>query len=637
MEYDVINNTTQDAVELLLTAHALFGKNGTSAETFFLNLANRLKAVSTHYAKRQLTILIGGEVSSGKSTFINTLIGKNVLPTAQETCTNVATKISYGEDKVVVHFNSDNGTSRQPLEISPDKMIDYSTETNNPKNELGVEHIEVFTQSPLLESGLVFIDTPGLGAVDPKHAIVTFSIATQADMIIFLGSVLKPITTSEVQSLENLTKVVKDAKVLHIVSRADQGDKDVIKEQNVKIIKQELPNLEFDALAVSSALYNSYHETGDKYDLEDSGFQDVLSYIDKLNASMDDILNKRYAMSVFPVIAAGFLKLKELLLLQEDPAIKQGKIDTLNRLLARLTEIQDKTSEWKRTLGSKITKYSVQLNKFCDNEFSEAVKKLDAKLERPDEFFLKKKNVECLCNSITANLVSFQGRLTQEMLRGYANIYEELRSETGLKLIQEQSIAIPDKVTANVDINEDKVAGTSFGEQLGDVYRAGIIGLGVGIGAGALTTFAGAGLALAGAKLGALLGLSIPIPVIGPAIGGAMGLILGSLAALASLLKSKESRKKQKIQGIRSVCVPQIQSVFSDVKHQLELKKCDNINELWSVFEKELQATIKKIKELRNNITGELDVVRGHYNEIKSLRDTCKEYVKTLNPQQANT
>lgn len=636
MEYDVINKTTQDATKLFLMAHALFGENGATTETFFLNLANKLKAVSNHYAKRQLTILIGGEVSSGKSTFINALIGKEVLPTAKETCTNVATKIAYGEDNVVVHFKSDNGVARQSLEISPDKMSDYTTETKNPKNGLGVEYIEVFTQSPLLESGLVFIDTPGLGAVDPKHAVVTYSIASQADIIIFLASVLKPITTSEVLSLENLTKVVKDAKVLHIVSRVDQGDKDVIMEQNKKIIKQELHGLEFDTLAVSSALYNSYHKTGDKYDLEDSGFQDVLSYIDNLNASLDDILNERYVMSVSPVVTAGFFRLKELLQLQEDPAIKQKKIETLNRLLARLTEIKDKIPEWKRTLGTKISKFSVWLNNFCDNEFSQAVKKLDAKLERADEFYLKKKNVNLLCDSITADIVAFQGRLTQEILGGYGNIYEELRSETGLKLIQEQSIAIPDKVAANVDIDGNKVSGTSFGEQLGDVYRAGMIGLGVGIGAGALIPLAGAGLAAAGAKLGALLGLAIPIPVIGPAVGGAVGAILGVLAGLAALLSSKETRRKKKIQGIRSACIPQIQAVFSDVKHQLKLKECDNTNKLWSVFENELKATVERITENRNNIASELVVVKDHYDEIKNLRDTCKEYVKALNPQLYN-
>ncbi len=636
MEYDEINKTNQDATKLFATAHTLFGKSSATPETFFQNLAKMLQSVSNHYASRQLTILIGGEVSSGKSTFINALIGKEVLPIAPETCTNVATKIAYGKDKIVVHFRNDNGVARQSLEISPDKMSDYTTETKNPNNGLGVEYIEVFTQSPLLESGLVFIDTPGLGAVDPAHSVVTYSIASHADIIIFLASVLKPITTSEVQSLENLTKVVKNAKVLHIVSHADQGDKDVIMEQNKKIIKQELPDFEFDTLAVSSALYNSYHETGDKYDLEDSGFQDVLAYIDSLNASIDVILNKRYAMSIFPIIATGFLKLKELLLLQEDPVIKQGKVDQLNKLLTRLTEIQDKTSEWKRALGTKVTKFSVQLSKFCDNEFTQVLKKLDDRLNRTDDLYLKKQNVNLLCDSITADLVAFQGRLTKEVLRGYGNIYEELRSETGLKLIQEQSMEIPDKVETNVNIDGNKVSGTNIGEQLGDVYRAGAIGVGVGVVTGAVTTVAGTGLAVAGAKLGALLGLSIPIPVIGPVIGGTVGAIFGCLAALASYLSSRETRRQRKIQAIRSECIPQIKKVFSDVKHQLEEKKCDNTNQLWSTFENELKATNKNITESKNNIAGQLVVVQNHYDEIKNLRDTCEGYVKALKPQQDN-
>lgn len=625
MEYNEIKKLTDESIITFNDAHAMFGKSAAQSDNFFENLSKQLIKLQKHFSKHQLTILISGEVSSGKSTFVNSLIGKPLLPTAQETCTNVATKIVYGEDKVLVHFKPDeNGVNVEPKEISMDEVSNYATETLNPKNLLNVEYIEIFTESPLLEKGLTFIDTPGLGAIDPLHAIATFNVATQADLIFFLGSVLKPLTTSEVLCLKDLTTVVSNPQVLHIVSRADQGDKDIILNKNIEIIKTELPTLNFKSVAVSSAKYNKYHRTGNKFDLEDSGFQYILSYIDELNASLIDQLNDRFATLAATTIYIGYSNLKEKINIIENPSIKAAKVDQLNGLLKRLDDIKTNINNWRISLTSNQKKLCIALDAFCEDERRKIESNLDTRLNRSDDFYLHKSKKEALCNTIAADLTAFQTNLGRKIESDYYALYEQLRNDTGLKKIQEESIDLPKKTDPNISVRDD-LGQIHIGDVMMDAYRATMIGIGSGV----LTTGVASLTSAAGAKIGFLLGM--PIPVIGPVTGACIGAIVGLLAGVTAFFAGRDARRNRKIAEISNACKQQIRNVFTDVKRQLQLSEAGNAAKLMSIFENELNTTIQDINSKIKNINAELTVVTANFKKVKDMAETCKKTSLSLN------
>lgn len=61
-------------------------------------------------------LLVLGEMKRGKSTFLNALIGENLLPSDVNPCTAVLTVLRYGpEKKVTIHFN--DGKSPQQLDF----------------------------------------------------------------------------------------------------------------------------------------------------------------------------------------------------------------------------------------------------------------------------------------------------------------------------------------------------------------------------------------------------------------------------------------------------------------------------------------------------------------------------------------
>jgi ribosome biogenesis GTPase A len=75
------------------------------------SIVDDLELVSQNLGDGVFRLLVLGDMKRGKSTFLNALIGENVLPTDVNPCTAVLTVLSYGQEKqVTVHFKDD----RQP-------------------------------------------------------------------------------------------------------------------------------------------------------------------------------------------------------------------------------------------------------------------------------------------------------------------------------------------------------------------------------------------------------------------------------------------------------------------------------------------------------------------------------------------
>ena len=79
-----------------------------------------------------------GEFKRGKSTLINALLGREILPTAVVPLTSVVTAIGAGDrDRLRVRY-ADGGEQERPVA----ELADYVTEARNPGNVRGVELVE---------------------------------------------------------------------------------------------------------------------------------------------------------------------------------------------------------------------------------------------------------------------------------------------------------------------------------------------------------------------------------------------------------------------------------------------------------------------------------------------------------------
>lgn len=108
-----------------------------------------------------------GQFSAGKSTLLNNLLGRKILPEGTTETTPVLTYLRYGEDERAHLFFLD-GTER---EIA---LEDIARIMQRGANSLDfdldrIEHLEVFVRSELLSNGMVLLDTPGFNTLIERH------------------------------------------------------------------------------------------------------------------------------------------------------------------------------------------------------------------------------------------------------------------------------------------------------------------------------------------------------------------------------------------------------------------------------------------------------------------------------------
>lgn len=596
-------------------------------DSVYFALAEQLRALQQRFSEQKLTILVAGEMKAGKSTFINSLLGVDILATAHEVCTNVPTKIVYGDkEKIIVHYvRETNGKQKSASIINRDQLAEFSTESANKENKKNVDYIEIQANSALLAEGLAFIDTPGLGAIDPLHAIATYRMATQADIIFFLGDARKPLTQSEITSLKDLVKVSNSKQIIHLLTCCDLKNSDDIASSNKKMFDSDFVGYNIPIIKVSSLSYRKYVRSGKREQLDASGFLQVKSIVADINNDLKSLLNSRFNSLALDVCERGHALLSEVIDTIENPELKERKVEELRELEDRLTEIEENQSAWQTDLNGELQKFVSDLNSFIKKHQDNIVENIRENLK--SDSYLKDK--DALGKSITADLIRFQGDMETIITDGFIRIYEWLRTTTGLKKIQEDSIETPNIVDVNITI-DSKIGNAKFGQKMQGLYRSVLVGGTISVAAGAAGQWAGGAI---GAKVGAAIGTGIA-PGIGTAIGAGVGALAGVLVGVFTgfsiFRESKEERKRKQRNEILEACKKQIKDVFTNISDEVNRAKIDQSTDLTKQFIREVRAEKNRLKQRRNRMQNEALRVRANFDSIKKLVEKSKSVCDNL-------
>ena len=138
-------------------------------------------------------VLVVGEAKRGKSTVVNALLQREVLPTGVVPQTAVATTVAYGRpERVKVIYSS--GRS-EVVELG--QLAQFVTEDQNPGNVREVADVTVVLDHELLASGLELVDTPGTGSIYEHNTQAATDALAGADAALFVLTTDPPISASE--------------------------------------------------------------------------------------------------------------------------------------------------------------------------------------------------------------------------------------------------------------------------------------------------------------------------------------------------------------------------------------------------------------------------------------------------------
>jgi GTP-binding protein EngB required for normal cell division len=157
-----------------------------------------------------------GQFKRGKSTLLNALVGYAVVPTGFIPVTAVPTVIRFG-DELHARIRMKDGAWR---DIAMTDLKEYVTEELNPENKKAVHGAEVFVPSPLLSSGMCFVDTPGLGSVFTGNTATTQAFIPHIDAALVVVGADPPIAGEELALVEAIGTQVKD--LILVINKADR-------------------------------------------------------------------------------------------------------------------------------------------------------------------------------------------------------------------------------------------------------------------------------------------------------------------------------------------------------------------------------------------------------------------------------
>ncbi len=167
-------------------------------------------------------IAVLGRFKAGKSTFLNCIAGRDVLPVGAIPVTSVITVLGFGErEQARVRF-----TDGRELAVPVAELPQFVTEEENPQNRKDVALVTVDLPSLSRYPNTRFLDTPGLGSAFRHNTLVTMEWLPRAAAALVAISVDQPVSEQDLSLLSDLAR--HTPRIVILLTKVDLlGDSDL--------------------------------------------------------------------------------------------------------------------------------------------------------------------------------------------------------------------------------------------------------------------------------------------------------------------------------------------------------------------------------------------------------------------------
>ncbi|MGP1449981.1 MAG: dynamin family protein [Wolinella sp.] len=208
--------------------------------------SNELKDELSNLRKRALEpmkVAIIGQFSAGKSTFLNAILSKPILPTGITPITSKICQLCYGDEFSLKVVLRDGRSEFHKIENL--KAIEEDASRD-------VKELTVYAPTELLKS-VTFLDTPGFNSQNSNDTKVTSRILDSVDGIIWLSLIDSAGKQSELEILQKHLKKYA-SKSLCVLNQKDRIDSPEQIQSVVEYIKGRFGEFFADVIPVSSRL-----------------------------------------------------------------------------------------------------------------------------------------------------------------------------------------------------------------------------------------------------------------------------------------------------------------------------------------------------------------------------------------------
>lgn len=243
--------------------------------------------------KEQFTLAVCGKVKNGKSSLINALIGRELLPVASDVATSRAFEISNSDKDsfYVVYANGDKKqiTESDLAKYGSQKTIDEEGMVDSDKT---IAYIEVNTKIEMLPKGVVLVDTPGIGATYPQHTAITKQFLSMADAALFVANPT-PLEKLETEFLKDVAAITPY--ILFVTTKIDENGTESVDEaiaKNEQLIEKAIGDKLAEKPKMLRMSSKQLLEAAQETDKESSEFQIMISGFEEVKEEMQRIIYK---------------------------------------------------------------------------------------------------------------------------------------------------------------------------------------------------------------------------------------------------------------------------------------------------------------------------------------------------------
>jgi len=174
-----------------------------------------------------IDVAILGQFKAGKSSFINSIIGKKVLPVGAIPVTTVITRIQFGpEEMATVTF-----FDKKKINVGLDEIEEFISELKNAANQKNVEVVDITLPNLISYPGLRLVDTPGLGSIFKYNTELSEEWLPEVGAAIIAISSDRPLSENDLNLIRELMEFTP--KVVILLTKVDllseEQQKEVIK------------------------------------------------------------------------------------------------------------------------------------------------------------------------------------------------------------------------------------------------------------------------------------------------------------------------------------------------------------------------------------------------------------------------
>jgi len=160
-------------------------------------------------------LVVLGEFNHGKSTFVNALLGSDILPTGITPTTASINHVVWAQSptaRVVL-------TTGESKYLDPGQLKEWVTVAGGHASE--VAYVELGYPSDLVKNNVVLVDTPGVNDLNEQRAEVTYGYVPRADAVVFLLDAGQALKDSEREFLRSRVLESARDRLIFVLGKMD--------------------------------------------------------------------------------------------------------------------------------------------------------------------------------------------------------------------------------------------------------------------------------------------------------------------------------------------------------------------------------------------------------------------------------